>query len=104
VEADAGDADLLLVGNHAADGLRITQMTVRADHAGNRVANRHAVAHLRDRRAVMLAEHLEWAVLVLRRLRLDCDIRSDSLRFARELLLAGGIAERAPQRHRTLTG
>ena len=104
VEADAGDADLLLVGDHAADRLRIAEMAVGADHAGDDVADRHAIAHLRDRRVVVLAEHLERAVLVLRCLRLERDIGCNGLRIPRKLLLARGVTKQAPGRHRPLAG
>jgi hypothetical protein len=58
VEADTGDADLLLIGDHAADRLRIAEMPVGANHAGDGIADRHAIAHLRDRRVIVLAEDL----------------------------------------------
>ena len=79
-------------------------MAVGADHAGDDVADRHAVAHLRDRGIVVLAEHLQRAVLVLRGLRRDGDISRNSLRLPRKMLLARGIAKRAPERHRALAG
>jgi hypothetical protein len=103
VKADAGDRDLPFIGDHAADRLRISQMTIRADHAGHGIAGRHAVAHLRNRGVVVLAENLEWVVLILRCLWLDCDIGRNRLGFPREMLLAGGIPERAPGRHRPLS-
>ena len=100
VEADAGDADLLLVGDHAADRLRVAEMAVGADHAGDGVADRHAVAHLGDRRLVMLAEHGQRAVPVLRVLRPQVDDLGRGRRLlARVVLGPGGVAERAPQRH-----
>jgi hypothetical protein len=49
VEADARNADLLLVGDDAADRLRITEVPIRADHARDNVADAHAIAHLRAR-------------------------------------------------------
>src|SRR5882757_7616751 len=104
VEADAGDADLLLIGNHAADRLGIAQMPVSANHAGDRVADRHAIAHLRDRRLVVLTEDFQRAILVLRGLRLERDIGGNALRIARQLFLARGIAKQAPRRHRPLAG
>src|SRR5262249_37416682 len=65
VEANAGNADLLLVGNNATDRLRVTEMAIGAHDASDDVADRHAIAHLRNRRVVVLAEHLERAVLEL---------------------------------------
>ena len=105
VEADAGNADLLLVGDHAADRLRIAEMTVRADHAGDDVADRHAVAHLRNRGLVVLAENLERAVLEFRGLRRSRgDARGGVRGLTRHVLGARGIAKRAPDRHRALAG
>jgi hypothetical protein len=51
----------------------------------------------------MLPENLERTVLILRRLRLYCDIRGNGLCFSRQMLLAGGIAKRTPSRHGALT-
>src|SRR5262249_30800282 len=103
VEANAGNADLLLVGNDATDRLRITEMAIGADHAGDDIADRHAIAHLRNRRLVVLAEHLERAVLELGGLRL---FGGDRIRGAsgllRQVLFARGVTERAPDRHRPL--
>jgi len=72
-----------------------------ADHPGDDVADAHAVAHLRQRAFVVVAEHLQRAVLESRRLRRQhgCNRRG----FHRHLLLAGGVAERAPGRHRPLS-
>ena len=67
VEADAGDADLALVGDHAADRLRVAEVTVGADHAGHHVADAHAVAHLAQRRCVVGAEYHQRRVLRRRR-------------------------------------
>jgi len=50
--------------------LRVAEMAIGADDAGDDVADRHAIAHLRNRRVVVLAEHLERAVLELGGLRL----------------------------------
>src|SRR5262249_14309394 len=50
VETNAGYADLLLVGNDATDRLCVTEMAIGADDAGDDVADRHAIAHLRNRR------------------------------------------------------
>ena len=105
VEADAGDADLLLVGDDAADRLRVAEMAVGADHAGDDVADPHAIAHLGDGRRVVLPEDLERAVLEFRRLRRDGgDLRRRGVGLARHVLGAGRVAERAPCRHRPLPG
>src|SRR6185437_17147620 len=69
VEADARDADLALIGDDAADRLRIAEMTVGADHAGDDIAHRHAVFHLRHGGVVVPAEYLQRAVLKFFRLR-----------------------------------
>src|SRR6266404_9013001 len=58
VKADARDADLLLVSDHAANRLGIAKMTISADHAGHGITNCHAVTHLRQRIFVVLTEHL----------------------------------------------
>src|ERR1700722_20500397 len=64
VETDAGDADLLFIGDYAANRLRVAEMAVRADHAGPGFADRHAVAHLGQGVFVVLAKHLERAVSI----------------------------------------
>src|SRR5262249_52321507 len=101
IEANAGDADLLLVSDYAADRLGIAEMSIGADDAGDGVADAHAIAHLRQRRLVMLTEHRERAVLKFGPLRLQ---RSDTGRGRRGLLqqmfLPGRIAIGAPSRHR----
>src|SRR5580698_5294269 len=66
IEADAGNADLLFIGDNATDRLRTAKVAVGADDAGNRVADRHAVLHLRNRGLVMLAKDLERTIPVLR--------------------------------------
>src|SRR5262249_57062778 len=103
VEANARNADLLLVGNDATDRLRVTEMAIGAHDAGDDVADRHAIAHLRNRRVVVLAEHLEWPVLELGCLR---PFGGDRIRgvsgLPRQMLFARGITERAPDRHRPL--
>src|SRR3984893_16580789 len=63
VEANARDADLLLVGDDAAHRLRITEMAIGADDALHRVADGHAVPHLGNGAWVVVAEDLQWAVL-----------------------------------------
>ena len=99
VEADAGDADLLFVGDHATDRLCIAEVSVRADDAGHDVAGRHAVAHLRDGCCIVLAEDGQRCVLILRRLRTQVgDLDRGALRFARQMLFARGIAIETPRR------
>jgi len=70
-------------------------MAVGAHHAGNNVADAHAVTHLRDGCLVMLTEHLQRHVLERRRLRRQFERR----RFRRHVLAACGIAKRTPGRH-----
>jgi hypothetical protein len=78
-------------------------MAIGADDAGDDVADRHAIAHLRNRRVVVLAEYLERAVLELRGLRLFGYDRIRGVRgLPRQVLFARGITERAPDRHRPL--
>ena len=78
-------------------------MAVGADHAGDDVADRHAVLHLRDRGRLVLAEDLQRAVLVLGGLRRNPrDVRTRRGCLTRQMLGARRIAERAPQRHGSL--
>src|SRR6201999_4599124 len=63
VEPDAGNADLLLISDDGADRLRVAEVAIRAQDAGDGVTDRHAIAHLRQRAVLMLAEHLDRAVL-----------------------------------------
>ena len=105
VKADAGNADLLLIGDDAADRLGIAEVAVGADHAGHDVADRHAIAHLSDSGFVVLAEDFERAILKGRCLR--CDRRNLCCRsrgLSRHVFGARRIAERAPCRHRPLAG
>jgi len=103
VEANAGNADLLLVGNDATDRLCVTEMAIGTDDAGDDVADRHAIAHLRNRRVVVLAEHLERPVLELGGLRLFGGDRFRGVSgLPRQVLFARGVTERAPGRHRPL--
>src|SRR5262249_30844324 len=88
----------------ATDRLRVTKMAIGADDAGDDVADRHAIAHLRNRRVVVLAEHLERAVLELGGLRLfGCDRIRGVSGLQRQVLLASGGAQRDPARHRPLS-
>jgi hypothetical protein len=68
VEAHAGHAELPLVGDHAADRLRVAEVAVRAHHPGDRVAHAHAVLHLRDGAVLVLAQDDQRAVAVAVRL------------------------------------
>ena len=95
VEADAGDADLALVGDDAADRLGVAEMAVGADDARDHVADRHAVAHLRERRVLVLAEHRQRAVLVLG----ACGGSATAACLAGHVLIAGRVAEAAPCGH-----
>ena len=94
VEADPGNADLLLIGDDAADRLRIAEVSVRTDHTSHDVADCHAIAHLSDRCFVVLAEHLERAILKFRCLR--CDSRN----LCAEASLFAPCVQRAPRRGR----
>ena len=100
VESDTGDTDLLLVGDHTADRLGVAEMAVGADHAGHDAADAHAIAHLRDRGFVVVAEYFKRAVLEFGLLRPH---RRNALRRFRSLphqmFLPGGIAIGAPRRH-----
>jgi hypothetical protein len=85
--------------------MRIAEVAVRADDARGHIADRHAVAHLRERRFIMRAEHFEGAILMLRLLRTQrCYILGRERGFARKMLLPRGIAIGAPRRHRALAG
>ncbi len=55
VESDAAQRNLVLVGDHSADWLGVTFVTVGAKHAAL-AAGRHAGFNLFDRRRVVLAE------------------------------------------------
>src|SRR5215470_16808107 len=59
VEADARDRDMLLVGDDAADRLRIAEMAVSAEHAARNAADAHAAPHLLDGALVMLTVNLQ---------------------------------------------
>jgi len=59
VEADARDRHVLLVGDHAADRLRIAEVAVGAEHAARDAADAHAAPHLLDGALVMLTEDLQ---------------------------------------------
>jgi hypothetical protein len=99
VEADARDADLLLVGDDSADRLRVAEVTVGADDAGDDVADRHAVTHLCDGCVLVPAEHLQRRVLEPLLLRPQLrDALGGLADLARQLLLAGSVTVKRPRR------
>src|SRR5262249_18431612 len=59
IEADARDRHMLLVGDHAADRLRIAEVAVGAEHAARNAADAHAAPHLLDGALVMLTVDLQ---------------------------------------------
>ncbi len=61
VESDAADGDMLLIGDDAADRLRIAEMPVGTQHRTGHTADGHAALHLRDGLVVMLAKNLDVA-------------------------------------------
>src|SRR6516162_219648 len=56
VEADTAHGNVLLVGDDAADRLRIAEVAVRTEDATNHAANLHAARHLLLRAIVVTAE------------------------------------------------
>ena len=104
VEANARDADLLLVGDDATNRLRIAEMAIGADDALNRVADGHAVPHLGNGVWVVVAEDRQWTVLepLLLRAKVD-DLGREIGCLAGVPRCAGGVAEVAPCRHSTRT-
>ena len=60
VEADAADRDVVLVGDHAADRLRVAEMAVGAEHAADHAAVLHAARHLLLGALVVLAENFDF--------------------------------------------
>jgi hypothetical protein len=75
IEADAADRDVLLIGDHATDRLRIAEVAVGAEHAAGDTADRHATSHLLDRVIVVVSEHLEFGhgpLLSLNMVRVRC--------------------------------
>jgi hypothetical protein len=48
---------MLVVGYNAADRMRVAEMPIGAEHAGDCAANGHAALHLRDSLGVVLAEN-----------------------------------------------
>ena len=61
VEADAGNRNVTLIGDHPADRLGVAEVAVGAQHAGNGAADAHAPPHLSDGLVVVLAEDLQVA-------------------------------------------
>ena len=61
VEADTADGDVLLVGDHAADGVGVAEVAVGAQNAFHRAADRHAALHLRERLGLVLPVDLDVA-------------------------------------------
>jgi hypothetical protein len=61
IEADAADRDVVLVGDHAADGVSVTNVAVGAQNALDRAADGHATLHLCERLGLMLAVNLDVA-------------------------------------------
>ncbi len=98
VESDAGNADLLVIGNHTADRLRVAEMAIGANDAGDSIADAHAGLHLRNRAGLVRAQHHQRAVPVgfgLRRKRCGGLRRRAFLIFG-----ARSITKLAPGRHR----
>jgi hypothetical protein len=50
---------VLLIGDHAADRLRVAEVAVSAENTAGNAADAHAAPHLRDSALVMLAEDFE---------------------------------------------
>src|ERR1700726_4302879 len=102
VEANARDADLLLVGDDATNRLRIAEMTIGANDALNRVADGHAVPHLGNGVWVVVAEDHQWTVLepFFLRAKVD-DLGREIGCLAGVPRGAGGVAKGAPCGHST---
>jgi hypothetical protein len=87
----------LLIGDDAADRLRVAEMPIRAQRGRDRVADAQAVPHLLDRAGLMLAEHLQRRVAIRR------GLRGHDLGVARARHIAPrvahGVAELRPGRH-----
>src|SRR4029077_13928514 len=60
VEADPAHRDVLLIGDHAPDRLRVAEMAVGAEHPADDTADRHAPCHLPFRILVVVSENLEF--------------------------------------------
>ena len=100
VEAHPGNADLLLVGDHAADRLRIAEVAVGTENAADHVSHCHAVAHLRHGRLVVLSKHRERAVPEFWRLCSHCrDTFGCGRRLACKVLFPRRLPIGAPCRH-----
>jgi hypothetical protein len=64
VEADAGNRDVILIADDAADRMRVTEMPVGAQHATRHAADLHAAIHLRECALVVPAENPRLGHLV----------------------------------------
>src|SRR5207342_1973860 len=60
IEADPAHRDVLLIGDHASDRLRIAEVTVGAKHPAGDTAHRHAAGHLPLGVVVVVSENLEF--------------------------------------------
>ena len=65
VEADTTDGDIVLVGDHPADGVGVAEVAVSAQDAFHRAADRHAALHLRERLGLVFTVDLDVAHDVL---------------------------------------
>jgi hypothetical protein len=65
VEADTADGDVVLVGDHAADGVGVAKVAVGAQDAFQRATDRHAALHLRERLGLVFTVDLDVAHDVL---------------------------------------
>jgi hypothetical protein len=61
VEADTADRDVLLVGDHAANRMRVAEVAVGAQNAFHGAADRHAALHLRERLGLVLTVDFDVA-------------------------------------------
>jgi predicted Kef-type K+ transport protein len=52
---------VVLVGDHAADRLRVAEVAIGAQYAAGHAADAHAAPHLRDGALVMVAVDLEFS-------------------------------------------
>ena len=95
VEANTGNADLTLVGDHPTNRLGIAQVAVSADHAGDSRCPRPCRCHLRQRRLAVLAEDGERRVAIGSFLRREVPERG---RLGGEMFVARRLAELAPCR------
>jgi hypothetical protein len=59
IKSYSRNGDMLLVCDHAAYGMSVPQMPIRAQNTLNRTSNLHATAHLRKRSLVVLAMYFQ---------------------------------------------